>query len=177
MCLLGVMGGGVRAPERPVLKTLFDSPRPFVIRITVKRLGFMSECQSRPIFFRQREDHMKTAKSEHRRLERFGLGLPSQVHVSEEKEGEGVMALETRNVCSGGAFFKTEELLAEGTEVAIDLVLPLDELKKMDGRRTLIKVSGIVVRTEDEGMAVQFNRRFKLVPMSSEDNGGEPETP
>lgn len=134
---------------------------------------------------------MKTEKSENRRLERFGLGLPSQVQISQENKGEGVLAVETRNVCSGGAFFKTEELLAEGTEVAIDLVLPLDELKKMDGRRTLIKVSGVVVRTEDEGMAVQFNRRFKLVPLSSENNdannenndpgnqnnGGDPEMP
>ncbi len=119
---------------------------------------------------------MKTGENEHRRLERFGLGLPSQVQVSEETEGDGVMAMETRNVCAGGAFFKTDQVLDEGTEVAIDLVLPLDELKKLDGRRTLVKVSGVVIRTEDEGMAVQFNRRFKLVPMTSDD-GGPSETP
>lgn len=118
---------------------------------------------------------MKTAKSEHRRLERFGLGLPSQVQVSEKQEDEAVMALETRDVCAGGAFFRTDQVLKEGTEVAIDLVLPLDELKKLDGRQTLIKVSGVVVRTEDEGMAIQFNKRFKLLPMAPDGNGGEPE--
>lgn len=120
---------------------------------------------------------MKTAKSEHRRLERFGLDLPSQVQVAEHKEDDAVMALETRNVCAGGAFFSTEQVLSEGTEVAIDLVLPLDELKKLEGRKTLIKVSGVVVRTENEGMAIQFNKRFKLLPMASDGDGKETETP
>lgn len=123
---------------------------------------------------------MKTAKNEHRRLERFGLGLPSQVQISEKKgadkkeieaatEDEAVLTLETRDVCAGGAFFRTDQVLSEGTEVAIDLVLPLDELKKLEGRKTLIKVSGKVIRSEDEGMAIQFNKRFKMVPMTNEE--------
>ncbi|MFH1481123.1 MAG: PilZ domain-containing protein, partial [Pseudomonadota bacterium] len=73
--------------------------------------------------------------------------------------------LMTEDISSGGAFFHTSDPLLEGTEVRIDLILPLDKLKKLKGKRACIKVNGKVLRKGSEGMAIVFNRRYKIIPM------------
>jgi hypothetical protein len=47
----------------------------------------------------------------------------------------------------------------------MDLILPLDRLKKLEGKRACIKVNGKVLRTGSEGMAIRFNKRYKIVPL------------
>ena len=85
-----------------------------------------------------------------RRLERFTLNLPATIEIVSETEehDQEVFNLLTTNICSGGAFFHTDRPLPEGTPVKIDLVLAIDELKKLDGKQAFIKVKGEVIRAD-----------------------------
>ena len=100
-----------------------------------------------------------------RRIERFDLELPATIELLEADQEETVYNLLTKNVCSGGAYFHTLEPLPEGTQVKIDLVLPLDKLKKLkdEYRQAYIKVTGKVLRSESEGMAICFDDDFQII--------------
>jgi hypothetical protein len=99
-----------------------------------------------------------------RRLERFNLGLPSQVSVGTGLDQE-IIDLFTRDISSDGAYFHTDAPLPVGTAVKIDLIISLDELKKIESRKALIKVSGEVVRSENKGMAICFEKDYKIIPI------------
>lgn len=107
---------------------------------------------------------MKKNNSEQRQMERFSLELPSQISLV---EGEEKIELETDNVCAGGAFFKTDQVLPEGTAVKLELVIPLDEMLILEGRRTLVRLTGKVIRTESGGMAIRFDKRYRMVALKS----------
>jgi len=96
------------------------------------------------------------AMVEKRRLERFEL--------INERHDERMIHLLTTNICSGGAYFHTNQPLPEGTKVKLDLVLPLDKLRKLkkEHKKALIKVTGKVLRTESEGMAICFDRDYRI---------------
>ncbi len=116
-------------------------------------------------------------KRERRRLGRFRLEIPAKIEVlnSElEKEGHD---LKTSNISSGGAFFHTKEPLLEGTEVKIDLILPLDRLKKLknDYKQAYIKVSGKVLRSESKGMAISFDQNYIIRPLRAKRRESAPE--
>jgi hypothetical protein len=103
---------------------------------------------------------------EKRKLERFDLRLPAKIEpVRENDEGE-ILTLMTSDICAGGAFFHTSAPLPEGTEVRIDLVLPLLKLKEVaeDYDHAYIKVIGKVLRAEPRGMAICFNKGYKIRP-------------
>ena len=106
---------------------------------------------------------------ERRELERFKLRLPARVEVvSRVPEVEkDIISLETDNICSGGAFFHTLSPLPEGTQIKIDIVLNSLKLRTPRNRRSHIKVSGNVLRSEPIGMAVQFDRSYEIIPPSN----------
>lgn len=101
---------------------------------------------------------------EKRRLERFDLVLPAAIEFLHENHKERMINLLTTNVCSGGAYFHTTQPLPEGTQVKIDLVLPLDKLRKLkkEHKKAFIKVTGKVLRTESEGMAIFFDKDYQI---------------
>ena len=116
-------------------------------------------------------------KKERRRLGRFRLEIPAKVEVlSSELEREG-RDLKTSNISSGGAFFHTKEPLPEGTEVKIDLILPLEKLKQLknDHKQAYIKVSGKVLRSESKGMAISFDQNYVIRPLREKRRQGAPE--
>ena len=100
-----------------------------------------------------------------RKLERFPLKLPARIFVD---GGEGEAALldaVTSDISAGGAFFYTDTPLPVGTEMNVDLILPLDELKKIEGKRANIKVKGAVIRTGKKGMAIIFDKKYRISSM------------
>ena len=101
---------------------------------------------------------------ERRALERFDLKLPAKVTVVGDEKEEALDLL-TSDICSGGAFFETDVPLPVGTTLQIDLVLPLDELKNIEGKRAHIKVSGAVIRATGVGMAICFKNYFEIRPL------------
>ncbi|MDO9514872.1 MAG: PilZ domain-containing protein [Syntrophales bacterium] len=100
-----------------------------------------------------------------RKLERFSLELPARIFVDGEGEEADFLDAVTSDISAGGAFFHTDTPLPVGTEMYVDLILPLDELKKIEGKRANIKVKGSVIRTGARGMAISFDKKYRIVPM------------
>jgi hypothetical protein len=101
---------------------------------------------------------------EKRKLDRYTLKLPTWISLTVEGGQRKTIELFTSNICSGGAFFDTNTPLSIGTNVDIDILLPFKKLEKSGGRKSRIDVSGSVIRTEDSGMAVMFNKQFQISP-------------
>ncbi|MEZ4526707.1 MAG: response regulator transcription factor, partial [Desulfobacterales bacterium] len=75
----------------------------------------------------------------------------------------------TRNVCAGGAFFPTDHPLPAGTRVKIRILLSFDELKRLRGKHPIIEVTGQIIRTEKQGMAVRFDKKNNEILFPSEE--------
>jgi len=97
-------------------------------------------------------------------MERFSIKLPSRLSVVRESGEQESFELLTDNICAGGAFFKTRRSLSVGTKVKIGIILVLDELKMPKLKKTHIKVSGTVIRTAGEGIAISFDKNFRILP-------------
>jgi len=110
-----------------------------------------------------------------RKMERFDLALRSRLRLPGMEKPEFINLL-TSDVCAGGAFFKTDLPLPIGTEVEVDLVLPLDNLKRLNAHQALIKVSGAVIRSDDQGIAVCFNEDYQIsrLPSDTKKKGSPP---
>jgi len=101
-----------------------------------------------------------------RALERFKLRLPARIEVVSgvpEVEKETIN-IETDNICSGGTFFHTLSPLPEGTQVKIDILLNLQRLRVPKNNRPHIMVRGNVLRSEATGMAIRFDKEYRIIP-------------
>jgi len=104
--------------------------------------------------------------NERRKLERFSIELPAKIELASINQKEMRLTLFTKDISSGGAYFRTEKPLPVGTEVRVDLVLPLDKLKKFlsDREKVTVNVTGTVLRSEPQGMAIGFSEDYKFRP-------------
>jgi c-di-GMP-binding flagellar brake protein YcgR len=107
--------------------------------------------------------HMDT-NHERRRLERFTIELPAKIEVADAEQRERLLNLFTKDISSGGAYFRTQKPLPVGTEVRVDLVLPLDKLRKFlsDRDKVTVNVTGTVLRAEPRGMAIGFSEDYRF---------------
>ena len=103
---------------------------------------------------------------EKREMERFTLELPALISIMDENENQRAFEVMISNICSGGAFFKTDNPLSVGTDVKMDLILPLDKFKRFVSKKSRVDVSGSVIRTTDQGMAVCFDKHFQISPLN-----------
>ena len=107
---------------------------------------------------------------EKRKLERFDLKIPTRVALTGAKKvnrERTIPDLMTSDICSGGAYFHTVEPLPAGSKVKIDLILPLDKLRRIgaDWKKVHVRVTGKVLRSESKGMAIGFNRDYRIEPL------------
>jgi len=108
--------------------------------------------------------------NEKRKLDRYDLKVPAKIEVTTSDRDKEIFELLTSDICSGGAFFHTQQPLPEGTQVRIDLILSLDKLKKLgdDFKHAHIEVTGTVLRSESAGMAICFNEDYQIGPYKVE---------
>lgn len=99
-----------------------------------------------------------------RRMERFSLKIPAKLQIKDKPDNKP-LELTTKDVCSGGAYFNTTQPAPIGTEVDVQLVIPISELKKIDADNVVITVSGSVLRANDKGMVVAFNNNYSIAPL------------
>ena len=103
-------------------------------------------------------------KSDRREMERFDFKLPARIFwTTKDKEKESIELL-TINVCAGGAYLMTNSPLPVGKQVKINLTLHLDRLHELRPRLLIVDVSGYVIRTDHQGMAIRFDRKHKILP-------------
>ncbi|MGD9245870.1 MAG: PilZ domain-containing protein [Desulfobacterales bacterium] len=104
---------------------------------------------------------------EKRKMERFDLKLPALISMMDVSGKPWAAEFMIGNICAEGAFFKTDQPLSVGTDVKMDLILPFDKLKKFGKKGSRIDVSGSVIRTDDQGMAVCFGKNFKISTLNT----------
>ncbi len=102
--------------------------------------------------------------SDRRRLERFKLSIPARLIVFSSRQKKEVFETSTTNICAGGAFFKTDHTVPEGSQVHLDFILPVNKLKKLIGVSSYIKINGNVVRSDSDGIAISFDESYELMP-------------
>jgi hypothetical protein len=102
---------------------------------------------------------------ERRRLVRFDLEIAATIELLTPGQERELLNLPTSNICSGGAYFHTTQPLPEGSRVKVDLDLSLDRLERLkEGcRQAYIKVTGEVLRSESEGMAICFDEDYQIM--------------
>jgi len=107
---------------------------------------------------------------EKRKLERFNLEVPATVSITVAGGVEEKLDLMTQNICSGGACFRTEHSLPVGTEMQINLVLPLDKFKALpvNCEKVLISLSGKVLRIDSDGIGVGFDEAYDIRPVQKD---------
>jgi len=111
-----------------------------------------------------------TSSVEQRRMERFSLELPARLQrIEEATTSPGRCDSYSIDISACGGFFVTDSHLPVGTEVAIDLFIPLDTLKKTGGK-TKIHVSGFVVRAAANGVAISFDEQYQIFPSPPTEN-------
>jgi hypothetical protein len=103
-----------------------------------------------------------------RKMERFNLGIPATIEVVAEGDDSGkkILYVITKNICAGGAFFDTMSQLPNGAQVKIRLVLNLGRLRGLKRRRAHLKLSGTVLRSESTGMAIHFDKSYRIIPLN-----------
>ena len=109
-----------------------------------------------------------TGLSLKRKNERFNIKTKTIVHVRDEDLTELKSEFLATNISKGGLFLKTHHPLSTGSELEINLVIPTSRLKKLIENKALIKVSGTVVRTDSDGLAICFDKEYDIVSLISE---------
>jgi len=104
------------------------------------------------------------ARVEKRKMDRFSLELPALLSIKDENRKQRSIEVMTGDICSGGAFFRTNTPFSVGTDVKMDLILPSNKFKKLGGKKSRVDVSGSVIRINDLGMAVCFDNKFRIEP-------------
>jgi c-di-GMP-binding flagellar brake protein YcgR len=99
---------------------------------------------------------------ERREFERFDLELPARVEVETPGQRTEPFSLKTSNISAGGAFFPTAKPFSEGTKLQLNIILAIEKLKKLTGSQCHIKVKGTVVRSEEDGMVIRFQRDYDI---------------
>ena len=105
-------------------------------------------------------------EKERREMERFDLGLFSRVQVQSGRRAPEIMELVTQNVCAGGAYFNTSDPLSSGTRVSLYMTLEVPvQQNRSSNHLTRIEISGKIIRSEEHGMAIQFDNGYKILPL------------
>lgn len=107
---------------------------------------------------------MEPSKENRRKFERYDLQFPATIQIPGE---DRPLKLYTRDISASGAFFCTAYPLEQGIKVSVEIIVENETLKKLTGYESCIKISGIVLRYDQEGMAVSFDGHEKIMPLRS----------
>ena len=99
-----------------------------------------------------------------RKMERFDLELKAHLSIADQSKKQKSFEFMTSNICAGGAFLKTDKPLTVGTGVKLAIILALGKFKHVKHTISHIDVSGSVIRTNQQGMAICFDRKYKILP-------------
>jgi c-di-GMP-binding flagellar brake protein YcgR len=109
---------------------------------------------------------------ERRKYERYDLVVPAIVETLARTAAKRKITLKTVNVSAGGAYFRTEAILAEGTKVRLELRLSYDSRHKLKNpRNARIRMLGTVMRCKDGGMAIRFSEDYVIAPIPAKVQG------
>ena len=102
---------------------------------------------------------------ERRKIQRIELHTPARIQAVAEDGKKISLQAETKDISSHGAFFVTEEPIQENAKLDIELLLSMEKLLELlKGKKQIrILIQGTVVRSDPDGIAVSFGRRYQII--------------
>ncbi len=105
--------------------------------------------------------------TERRQAERFVLELPALLSMRDGNRKPVSCEVMTRDISSEGAFFLNCKSIPVGSDVKVNLMLFLEDRYKLKKEKIHIDIKGRVVRADEHGVAVCFDRKYKIFPNNS----------
>lgn len=100
---------------------------------------------------------------ETRKVERFDLRIETLLKVRDEAITDKPPVLFSRDISCDGVFLVTDRPLPIGTNLDLNFLLSQQDFGSMPkDERISIKTSGTIIRTDDQGMAVEFDKLYKI---------------
>jgi len=103
---------------------------------------------------------------EQRAMKRFNLRLPVLINYWEQEMEQPPMEFSTTNICAGGAYLQTKKPLPLESKVIMNVILPFNS--QPEGNRSSVKVGGSVIRVDDIGMAIAFDKTYSMWPIPAD---------
>ena len=104
--------------------------------------------------------------TERRNLKRFALEVPAIVECTDSSTETAFHYLLTRDISGSGASFQTPTALGVNANVKVKIFLDIEKLAELPvGGHVLVVADGRVLRSDFEGVAVQFNEVCQVVPV------------
>lgn len=107
---------------------------------------------------------------EHRKRDRYALDVPVKLSAIAENNAD-ILDAHLVNISSGGVYLESQQRFPEGRQVNLELRLPVNRLLEMIGeqKKVLVRVNGRVVRSEESGMAIQFNKDYEITAIENDE--------
>ncbi|MGL1932345.1 MAG: PilZ domain-containing protein [Desulfotalea sp.] len=112
-----------------------------------------------------------------RNAERFSIEVESKI-TYRHKESP-VIETVSGNISSNGALLKSDHIFPLASKIQIDFYLDLENLNKLkfilpvksilllaENKQLWVSISAVVVRQNDEGVAVVFGENYTIFPVS-----------
>ncbi len=101
--------------------------------------------------------------AERRRFERYQIKIPAMVECI-VPEGSRTLFVETVNISAQGVYLPIVKKMSAARNLRMNFILEFSESDSPDqaAQILIITVTGNVLRTEDEGMAVAFDGNYKI---------------
>ena len=108
----------------------------------------------------------KKVMEEKRGMTRYDLVVPAVVKVANSHRGLKGFQAYTRDVSSQGTFLKMKQPLELGRRVEIELYLSINKLQEFFKlhEKVCVKVRGEVIRIEQGGVGISFDKRYTILP-------------
>ena len=105
---------------------------------------------------------------EKRKHPRYSLNVPVKMLCCDSDENS-CFEVSSRDISSKGVFIKGGELpVTASNRVHLEMTLTIEKLTELFGcsKEVTLKVDGFVVRTFDDGIAVEFDKNYSITPVS-----------
>jgi hypothetical protein len=102
--------------------------------------------------------------TDNRRMDRVNLELDTWLVVNEGDTEKHFKNVKTRNISIKGLFLESETVFKEGTTVDMNLFFPINDAVTIKHDKIIIKASGEVVRSENGGMGIKFDKNLSILP-------------
>lgn len=98
---------------------------------------------------------------ENRKMKRFKIAIPALIEEFNGGSSDEI-SLVSRDISAHGAFFLSPLSFPVGTGVKVKLFLLQGAATDRPGFRAEVNLRGSVIRIDEEGVAVQFEKKYEI---------------
>ncbi len=149
-------------------ETTKDGAAHFINRLQIDAFKSVSIDSHRVYSYPEEADVIYLEKELQRQKRRLELDLSASIYWNHNEDGNPVsLKVATKNISGKGVFLFTDNTLPVnvGKTVFLDILIPLKYLKGLGTETVKIKAQGKVIRKEEKGIAVSFDRSYVTMPM------------